>query len=861
MNDDHCSTRLMRSGTCLYCCRDVRCSNSFKTRGGPGAQPGSAHGNTLQPIRRDPDPEPGVRITLATSVGDPSEHATQWKRCTMEWACGQAQSALHVPRQKSYSQHKLQYRLSCETDEPVDGTGFRLWDDLIEPSPTQDPMTWNPTNDLAPSLFDYDPMLLNSMINDNGNSEDVQPGEHDAVASAQSRTDLQLSELSNASEVFIQQPSDLEPDILDHQRMPASYVSQASRAYGSFQSTSSKSPRRLSGSTWTSLDKQPVRFDSPLSSLSPFSVDQQMITASNRQATSSNLLRIYHDVLEHNLSCWLSELTCPYRPRSGNTTHVEPEWGSSWSNRIYQRTIKLDRVAQSCKLVDLTPSEDQAASKALHLAVMAFATQWAQGSHRHREKFPAKSPDHGVDELTDGIADEFDRTLQHNIWDQAQRALQRVAEVESYRVACAELIFGLTQKPRTPKSRFCGYDREENGPKFAMDSILSQLQKIIREEGPPVYMERAARKMHVLKHRCDSFEKGLGKPCWNPEEDLHGISTMCPEDRVTVGLLYWLAIMFDTVSSSMNERPIVVLDQDCEHDRQKEIQLVGNRDRSLRQSRWDLDLFLQGSPEEVHQAHWPCSYEVAAENVTKSAPIKVLLFRHLSYLQNAVRQSAHAEQIEDIIRSMTSLYEYWNKTHGAFFGELVQNYTAVPHRIQGWFVCISAHWHLAALMLADLLDFIDENSLGMSDASSHRIATQMARRIRKRSAGEVSDLARVGTPPTRYADLAVPQMLGFHPAVNEGTLLTEPWTMILIRGFTKACMIFVVEADQSLRTAFGQNSHDFERNMEQAEYCMKGLWLLGKKSDMAREIAETLSHALNKLWEECVVSSIPPELV
>ena len=63
-------------------------------------------------------------------------------------------------------------------------------------------------------------------------------------------------------------------------------------------------------------------------------------------------------------------------------------------------------------------------------------------------------------------------------------------------------------------------------------------------------------------------------------------------------------------------------------------------------------------------------------------------------------------------------------------------------------------------------------------------------------------------------------------------------------------MVFLSDADESLRcpgTTLGHNSHDFERNMEQAEDCMKGLWLLGKKSDMAREIAEILSLTLEEL--------------
>lgn len=764
----------------------------------------------------------------------------------MVWTRSRARSALKSPRQQSHPERLNRDRLyQWKSDDLQIETGPGTWDDLLGPNLTQELMAWEPANvDLPPSLLGYDSMPLSSIFNDN----DVPQEEM-----LEETPDLLLPDFSSTSDISTQQSSDLGLNPVCHQTCLASQASQTPWTYSSLQSTPSRSPWRRSGSAWMPFYQCSPHWNSPLSSLSPFSADQQMITASNYQLTSANLLQIYHDVLEHNLSCWLTEITCPYQQGLQNSAQIVPEWGSSWSNRIYERTIKLDRVAQSCKLLQLTRSEDQAASKALHLAIMAFATQWAQGSHRHREKYTTRSHDHCEDGTANGMANEFDRILQQHFWDQAQRTLQQVADLESYRVACAELIFGLTQKPWNPDNKSPGHNMEAKGARFATDSALSQVRDIIRKEGPPIYMESAARKMHVLKYRCDAFEKGLGKRCGNREKNTHGITAMSPEDRATIGLLYWMAIMFDTVSSSMNERPVVVLDEDCQHKAQKQ----SPQATKMNESRWNVDLFVQGSLEETHQIHWPCSYEAAAEDVIKSAPVKVLLFRHLSYLQNAVRKSVHENHIEGIIRNTTSLYRYWSKTHGAFFGELVQNYNAVPQRIQGWFVCISAHWHLAALMLADLLEFIDDNSLGMENAAYSRTTSHMAGRIRKYSANALSDLARVATPPTRDANLGIPQMSGFHHAVNEGTLLTEPWTMILIRAFTKACWIFLGEADESLGyagTTLGHNtSHDFEQNIEQAECCIKGLWLLGKKSDMARNIAEILSFALGQLQNECAV--------
>ncbi|KAM5342770.1 hypothetical protein ACJ41O_013736 [Fusarium nematophilum] len=589
------------------------------------------------------------------------------------------------------------------------------------------------------------------------------------------------------------------------------------------------------------------------SSLSPFSIDQSMMARSNNQFISTNLLQIYHDVLEHNLSCWLTEVTCPYRaPRyDANSANALTEWGSSWSNRIYRRTLSLDRVAQSSKLINLTRAEDQAVVKALHLSIMAFATQWAQGSRRQRERYPALADiveDERPEDFLDEISEEFDRNIQRHLWEQAQRALQDVADVESYRVACAELIFGLAQKP-------WARDDEEslaNGPdpfihqgaKFDPASTIDEIAGIIDKDGPPVYIERAARKMHALKFRYDSARRGVtGRRIGTKRAD--PVSSMSTEDRGTVGLLYWLAVMFDTVSSSMSERPLVVADADSQHDDAREALEAADT------GRWNVPLFIQDSFEQPSTVHWPCSYEAAAEAVTRSAPVKVLLYRHVAYLQNILRRGGRGDKVEEIIRNTTSLYRYWNMTHGAFFKELLRDYESVPGRIQSWFVCISAHWHLAALMFADLVEYVDENEMGVAHASQSRLCSKMVTRIREASARELSDLARVSTPPDEDIGLMVtPQLSHFHHAVNEATILTEPWTIILIRAFSKAAVLLITEANDFLEyglTTSMTNGHDFNESLRRAEECIKGLWLLGKKSDMARRVADTLSAGINKL--------------
>ncbi|KAM0344755.1 hypothetical protein ACHAPU_007128 [Fusarium lateritium] len=557
--------------------------------------------------------------------------------------------------------------------------------------------------------------------------------------------------------------------------------------------------------------------DTQSSPLSSFSVDQSMMARSNNQLISTNLLQIYHDVLEHNLSCWLNEVTCPF----GSQKDVDKpssfaEWGSSWTNRVLRRTLNLDQAAQSTQLIQISRQEESKTAKALHLSIMAFATQWAQGSRRQKERYPSLA-DNLLSEVMDEFTEEFDRNLQRNLWDQARRALDDVADVESFRVVCAEMIFGLTQKPLAHD------DGDINEPGFEgeydADLVADEIASIIENDGPPIYMERAARKMHTLKYRYDAEQRGIFTN--RSKKRPNASSTMSTEDRGTIGLLYWLTVMFDTVSSSMAERPVVVVDANSQHDDAR-----GDTD-------WNVPLFIQDSLEKPKLVvHWPCSYEEAAEAVTRSAPVKVLMFRHVAYLQNILRLGEKKEKVEEFIERSASVYRYWNMTHGTFFRELLENYDEIPGRIQSWFLCISAHWHLGTLLLADLIEHIDTHNLGISTYSDARKSNNWVLRLRERSATELSELARVTAPGITTAP-------GFHHALNESMILTEPWTVILIRAFSKAGNYWLGEAS---RSACGRRER-----LGRAEECVKGLWILGKKSDSARRIAETLSRAKRKV--------------
>ncbi|KAI0195606.1 hypothetical protein EV127DRAFT_499494 [Xylaria flabelliformis] len=592
--------------------------------------------------------------------------------------------------------------------------------------------------------------------------------------------------------------------------------------------------------------------------VSPSCTNRGLMASFNNHLMTESLLKIYHDVLESNLACWLAGDTCPYkmqlrraRQRPDLATPISQDssatarWDSVRPNSMYRRVKQLDRVAQATGLIRLTYAENQAVLRALNLVIMAFAAQWAQG-RRRREKMFSTSPG-GLDsawseDMDDDFADEFEQNFQHSIWEQAKRALQDVAGLESYRIVYAELIFGLIQRPWATSN----YHRpSESSNSNDIKASLPRIMEIISQDGPPVYTERASRKMQALKFHFEANETGLLRlNCsFSSRQQEDGISKMDVEERGTIGQLYWLAVMFDTISSSMNERPVALADEDCQHDG-----AYGSPDTIDQPTdfRWNLELFSQDDPSNPSTLSWPCPYDSAVKAINRSAAVKVLLFRYVSYLQNTIRKQERSYVIEEIIHNAIQIYRYWNVTHGAFFRSLIKNYDTIPISIKSRFPCIHIPWHLGALMLADLIEFVDHNGLGTEEASLNRLSINLAMKIRKSSAVELSDLARV-TTPRESCNMPIEQLPGYHFAVNEGSILTEPWTVLLIRAFTKAS-IFHLSAAEDIRrqewVILGQESEEYKESLGRCDTCVKALWFLGRKSEMARSLSKVLAEVL-----------------
>lgn len=621
--------------------------------------------------------------------------------------------------------------------------------------------------------------------------------------------------------------------------------------------------------------QSPARtFHTPPVPVPPWSLytSDRLARSTNGNMIGETMMKIYHDVMEGALSCWLTEQTCPYNslpatPSSTSTLtnnnnddnnsqpmfwatfeDMQREWGPNWSNRVYRRVVKLDRMSHLLGLKKLSADDERKVSSALSSAVMAFTAQWAQASQRGNARWPSDSD--GIGQSSDlELSEEFDRTLQKSFWNQARRALDECSEVGSFRLVFAEIIFGLTQKYAEN-----GTDQVDAlvtpGEQGAVGTTET-VEDILREDTQQIWLERATRRLHVLRRRVELYDRQQ-RSCPN-KRDGSRPNAYDLECRKTIDLLFWLAVMFDTISAAMTERPLTVSDEDSsnlsltnQHQSQNAISATSG-DLS---KRWNV-ILVKDQQTKMTPVRWPCSDEVIASELTDAAPVKVLLYRKVTRLQTLIARDADAASLEETINDGMLVYYHWTTYYSALFRDCIDHHLYLSSRIQSWYVCLFGHWLLATLLFADLVDVVAQRGDGYPGRAIQ------ARAIRKSSVRLISDLARTGTP--RH-DGGLGELDDFHHAINEGALLTEPWTMILIRSFSRAAVILLeghygysgdgtqdVDADTGFRPEGEEEDEVDERgDFQRCTDCVKALWYLGRKSDMARQIANVLGTALQR---------------
>ncbi|RMD42628.1 hypothetical protein DV735_g2468, partial [Chaetothyriales sp. CBS 134920] len=386
----------------------------------------------------------------------------------------------------------------------------------------------------------------------------------------------------------------------------------------------------------------------------------------NRLCIRKGLLKIYHDSLEGALGCWLNERNCPYASRPFLDSNIT--WGARWGNRILSRVTALDEAYAKCNA--LSTSHQKEAIHVLNLVLMAFGAQWAQAAYQNQCNVCEQLPEHGI----------FGRNLQSSLWHQANLALSRATSNPSFKVIFAAVIFSMTQRQMEDAEVL----ETSGSPGQSYSAALRKISEL--DTGGGFFLDVAIRKMHDHRRRLLDAEQSADTAA------LQGLRSIKEDDKQTFAMIFWLAIICDTIGAVMARRSFVLSDADTS--------IISEKPPSRRLSRFnngscDLDGFYSFSnttsahsdrgPQiwgdyflaqqtrigdvRKESARWPCSYTDAAACLADSAPVKVLFFRRLAHLQDLYYQRASAEEIERAITSTLEVYIYWNNTYGCFMSD------------------------------------------------------------------------------------------------------------------------------------------------------------------------------------------------
>jgi hypothetical protein len=442
--------------------------------------------------------------------------------------------------------------------------------------------------------------------------------------------------------------------------------------------------------------------------------------------------------------------------------------------------------------------------------------------------------------------DHDERSIREKVWNEARHALELSSNIPSFRVAFANIIFSLTQSL---------LDKGKD----------ASLGELLENDRAPISLETANRQIFTFRHKFRRLQReaapkvrelgsteptttnGLGMQQPPEPRQLDPLLTS-QEHCTTIDLMFWLGVMFDTLSAAMYQRPLVVSDEDSQvssasrplsdsgdqidldHWSTPTTQICGKQDV------WG-DLFLRSSMERqgsgLAQARWPCSYEEAASILSEATPVKVLLYRRVTQLQTLVYRDASPDHIENVIKKALLVCQHWDSTYQNFMVDCVTNHEMLPSRIQSWYVILDGHWHLAAMLFADILESIDKSRLGSDAAREVRQATHLVATLRTNNALAVAGLARASI---QGHDSFMNRH--FHDSLSEVAFLVEPWTAVLIHSFAKAGYILLENLDIT-------TDHVYIEGLRQnCDFLIRALQYLGRKSDMAFVVARNLSRSL-----------------
>ncbi|OQU98868.1 hypothetical protein CLAIMM_04585 [Cladophialophora immunda] len=632
--------------------------------------------------------------------------------------------------------------------------------------------------------------------------------------------------------------------------------------------------------------------------------------AAMKSMIASGLLRIYHDSFENSLSCWVTEKNCPYEtelrdliPHPSPASVAEEAALRLSDNRIFSRVSRLDSAFSLLRGRELSAIENRAATKALNAAIMAFASQWSHGSHNsfwkskegmsHMKACQTRMTglfSQSGQSNEPMLSSECERIIQKTLWHEAKTAIQSSSEIDSFKVILAYMIFALTQRPIDGKSKSTqetqtspadsstnsrrGSDNSSVYEPFtqcadpAMDTIVNEdwnpfyASDLEALASPPIYLETAVRNLFSWRRKIERYRRLRSKA--NGEYGYGTMGALALKDHQTFNLLFWLGVMCDTTSSAISKRPLVIPDEDCSMIREDMADSDGvppgdlegylsfpkSPDDHDKRALWgDYLLSFKWAGPRKTQPRWPCKFAEAALVLQEAIPVKVLMFRKVAQLQTLAFRRTPPQELEKCIQDALNVYRQWNTTYGPFMNDCVSQHNFLEPHVQSWYVILDGHWHYGCLLLADTIAQVDREEKTMQPQRTLRTSCHLIKQLRHDNAIAIAKIAQASLSEHKPS---VPDNSEFHFVCNGSAILTEPWTDILVRAMGSACKVFITwlsswDNPTDPNHEWVHTHTEYQDLYNQAEACIQGMTLLGRKSDAANYMAELFWARLSKV--------------
>ncbi|PWN49984.1 hypothetical protein IE53DRAFT_369304 [Violaceomyces palustris] len=569
---------------------------------------------------------------------------------------------------------------------------------------------------------------------------------------------------------------------------------------------------------------------------------------------NDNLIRVYEGAAEHALRCWITSTNTPYmmmdhlrkaRPISSPTSH----------RLVYWRICELDRGSKSILGKD-SVREEKKIMEAFHAVILAFAAQWTPHWVVGDRSNPTSSSQQQQRISAPDSIEREDR-VRMALWTQARDKLQKVSEIDSFRVIFALIVFAWTEKPK--ELRELSVDSQLGADLISESSVLDTSSWQGPAEASTLLLAAACRKLLSIRSRVEvKTRRGLlpWKSSLQPGTE-GSVDPALEEQEMkrmedTYHMVYWLGVMIDTETAVLRKHPPVVGDEDSE--------LYPSPDRhsnraaatieSLPTSRlWD-DYILTNSEEreQTFAKSWPCSEARASATLAFSAPVKVLLFRQISRLQTCFWRRSSSPTVEKHIVRGLRIVDHWNRVYRPFLESCRESHEQLPASIQSWYILLAFPWDLAVLLFVEMVQTIDEAGAGGEEEARKRSVSTRDQTLRDLACKDCANL--IGTIQATQFATAETNTFEFVRDSGGNLLHTEPWAEIMVHSISATAKSEIRMQDVYRRSdSKGGRSECEAQLLESESRVEKYIWALSKlsgRSHLAKLAKERLDDVVRE---------------